>query len=110
MSLITGCMKRLLVPAVVMTCMALPALAADLLVAPDGSGPYATIQDAIDAAGSGDSVVLMAGTYWGTGNRNLESDGSITIRRQNPDDEGIAMISWSGPFHPVSADRTQLST
>jgi len=85
-------MKKLLVLAVVMTCMALPARAADLLVAPDGSGPYTTIQDAIDAAGSGDSVVLMAGTYNGLGNRNLESDGSITIRRQNPDDEVIIDI------------------
>ena len=71
----------------VWACMALPARAADMLVAPDGTGPYATIQDAIDAAGSGDSVVLMAGSYSGQGNRNLESDGSITIRRQNPGDE-----------------------
>lgn len=84
-----------LVLTAVWICWALPGRAADRLVAPDGSGPYATIQDAVEAVGVGDNVVLMAGTYTGPGNRNIYSDGSLTIRRQNPGDEVIIDLQGS---------------
>jgi len=40
-----------------------PVAAATLTVDPAGSSTYATIQDAIDAASSGDTVVIVAGTF-----------------------------------------------
>ncbi|NLH18170.1 MAG: hypothetical protein GX455_16460, partial [Phycisphaerae bacterium] len=53
------------------------ATAADRFV-PDA---YPTIQAAIDAAASGDSVVIRPGTYSGTGNRDISFKGkAITVR------------------------------
>lgn len=54
-----------------------------LRVKPDGSGEYATIQDAIDAASDGDVILLAHGEFRGSGNRDLDYLGkSITIRSQ----------------------------
>ncbi|MCK4412604.1 MAG: hypothetical protein KAY32_03575, partial [Candidatus Eisenbacteria sp.] len=53
----------------------------DILVRPDGSGDYATIQDAINASWSGDVVALTDGTYSGPGNRDIDFLGkAITVR------------------------------
>ena len=38
-------------------------VAGDITVAADGSGDYLTIQEAVDAAGAGDTIVVKAGTY-----------------------------------------------
>ncbi len=45
--------------------------AATYTVLPDGTGDYATIQDALDAAVSGDVVELGPGSYYGPGNTGL---------------------------------------
>ena len=58
----------------------------------DGSAehPFDAIQEAIDAALPGNTVVVMPGTYTGDGNRDLDFKGkAITVRSTNPDDPAI---------------------
>jgi len=66
----------------------------------DGSAqrPFDAIQEAIDAASSGDTVIIMRGDYTGEGNRDLDFDGkAITVRGEDPnkvsDDEILALFS-----------------
>jgi hypothetical protein len=64
--------------------------AAVLNVKADGTGAYATIQAAINAAATGDQVVLQPGTYTGAGNRNVDFKGkAISVSSIDPDDPGI---------------------
>ena len=57
--------------------------AATLTVALDGSAQYRTIQDAVNAAGSGDTVLVAAGTYSGPSNRDIDFGGkSLTVMSQ----------------------------
>jgi len=56
-----------------------PASSAVYIVKHDGSGDYATIQDAIDAASHGDSILLGPGTFTGTGNKNLDTGGKAIV-------------------------------
>lgn len=55
---------------------------------PNGSPeqPFETIQQALDAAQDGDTLILMPGVYTGAGNYDLHSSGlSLTIRSIEPD-------------------------
>jgi hypothetical protein len=48
---------------------------------------YGTIQAAIDAAGTGDRVIIAEGYYSGAGNRDLDFGGrAITVQGSNPED------------------------
>ncbi|MCC7143882.1 MAG: hypothetical protein IT349_17425, partial [Candidatus Eisenbacteria bacterium] len=54
-----------------------------IVVRPDGSGDYATIQDALDACAPGTTIELAAGVFVGPGNRDLDFRGkAITLRSQ----------------------------
>ncbi|GJM44977.1 MAG: hypothetical protein DHS20C21_18190 [Gemmatimonadota bacterium] len=58
--------------------------AAEISVEPDGSGDYATIQDAVNAATAGDEIVLEDGTFLGPGNRDLRFFGKdLVVRSRN---------------------------
>ncbi|TFG48391.1 MAG: DUF1565 domain-containing protein, partial [Candidatus Brocadiia bacterium] len=73
-----------LVIALVLVILTIPCAAAVITVKADGTGDYPTIQAAIDAAGSGDTVVAADGTYTGTGNCNITFSGkNITVKSQN---------------------------
>jgi predicted outer membrane repeat protein len=67
-----------------------------LLVKPDGSGAYPTIQAAIDAAGSQDVIELAPGTYTGTGNRDLDYHGKVITVRSQTGDAANCVIDCQG--------------
>lgn len=57
--------------------------AATFVVRPDGTGDYPTIQAAVDAAVSGDEILLADGTYTGDGNHAIDFLGkAVTVRSQ----------------------------
>jgi hypothetical protein len=76
-----------------------PSARADLiLVQPDGSGDYPTIQAAVTAAADGDVIELADGTFTGSGNHDIDYLGkAITVRSQNgaPD---ACVIDCQGAF------------
>lgn len=67
--------------------------------AEDGSAshPFDTIQEAIDAAASGDTVLILEGVYAGPGNRDLDLKGkAITVRSVDPNDPDLVVIDCDG--------------
>lgn len=73
-----------------------------LLVRPDGSGDYPTIQAAINAAADQDTVLLADGTYTGEGNRDLYFTGKelvVISQSGNPEDCIIDLEGGPGNTH-----------
>ncbi len=72
-------------------------------VDPDGTGDMPTIQAAIDAVSSGDTIILAPGTYSGQGNRDISFRGKAILVRGESDklaDEAIIDCSdVSGRHH-----------
>jgi hypothetical protein len=65
----------------------------------DGSAdhPFDAIQEGIDAAVDGDTVLVLDGTYTGEGNRNLDFAGRlITVRSENGPENCIIDCEQAG--------------
>lgn len=81
-----------------------------LVVCPDGSGDYPTIQDAIDDSESGDTILLCDGVFTGEGNRDLNPDGrSITVRSVSGDPEACIIDcdgTWEWPHRGFTLQST----
>lgn len=69
--------SRILLPVLSLVSLTLvpPCLAATYVVVQDGSGDFTAIQPAIDACTHGDTVEVLAGTYTGEANKNLDFGG-----------------------------------
>jgi len=65
-------------------------------VRPDGLGDFATIQDAIDAAHTGDIIELANGIYSGTGNRDLDFVGKDLILQSESMDPTSCVVDCEG--------------
>ena len=64
--------------------LSLPAMGTTYTIKPDGTGSYPTIQAAINAAVTGDSIVLTNGTFVGNGNRDVDFKGkALTVCSQS---------------------------
>jgi len=74
------------VQAFILLLSSVPLLGVEFHVNKDGTGDFAVIQDAIDAATGGDVVIVHPGTYY----ENIQFNGkNITLRSLDPEDEEI---------------------
>jgi len=91
-----------LVPLVGVLVLISSADAATIVVEPDGSGDYPTIQAAVDAAAPGDEIVLTDGVFVGDGNRNIDFGGkAITVCSQSGD-AAACVIDVQGNYDGIS--------
>ncbi len=92
-----------------------PIMATEWTVLPDGSGDFATIQDALSAAVGGDVIFLGDGTFVGEGNRDIDFLGkAVTVKSMSGDPEscvidcqsqgrGFRFASGEGPGSIIEA-------
>ncbi len=74
----------------------LSAAARTIVIRPDGSGDFKTIQGALDEAKKGDVIQLARGTYRGGGNVNLDFVGTQVTLRGDPARPGSRVIDCRG--------------
>lgn len=63
-----------------------------IVVRPDGTGDYPTVQAAIDASNDGDTVELTDGTFTGDGNRDIDFRGKAITVRSNSGNPAACII------------------
>jgi hypothetical protein len=79
-------MRAHLVQPLALVAVASASWGATILVRPDYSGDFPTIQEAVDAASSGDEIVLGDGRFTNSGNWGVEVVGkALTIRSESGD-------------------------
>jgi hypothetical protein len=66
------------------------------IVKPDGTGSFATIQEAIDAAEEGDTIYLADGVFQGAGNRDLDFIGKNLVLRSQSGNPQFCVIDCQG--------------
>ncbi|MCA9759458.1 MAG: right-handed parallel beta-helix repeat-containing protein [Candidatus Eisenbacteria bacterium] len=71
-------------------------IAATYTVLPDGSGDYPTIQAALTAASTGDTILLGDGIFTGAGNRNLNYLAKTLVVRSVSGDPTACTIDCEG--------------
>jgi predicted outer membrane repeat protein len=83
-------MKKLYFLFVISLFLAIHCAAQVIIVDANGTGDYPTIQEGIDVAEAGDTVIVIPGTYTGSGNRDLDFGGkAIIVRSTDPNDPNI---------------------
>lgn len=88
--------RALITTLAILTVTALPTFAATHLVEADGSGDFATIQAAVDAAADQDVIELGDGVFSGDGNRDVTIIGkSLTITSKSRD-AGVCILDAEG--------------
>jgi outer membrane protein assembly factor BamB len=96
-------MKRVIVTVTIFALVS-SAFGATLLV----PGQYTTIQSAINASVTGDTVIIAAGTYTGEGNYNISFSGkAVTVTSVNPNDTNVVestVIDCNGLGRAFSID------
>lgn len=70
--------------------------AGTIYVKPDGTGDVATIQDGVDLAAPGDTVLLASGTFQGAGNYNILVPGASIVIRSETGNAEDCMIDCEG--------------
>jgi hypothetical protein len=70
-----------------------------ILVRPDGTGDFPTLQTAVDAARSGDLIELAEGVYRGEGNRDVDFRGKAIIVRSRGGAPDACIIDCEGGPH-----------
>ncbi|NBR72460.1 MAG: DUF1565 domain-containing protein, partial [Proteobacteria bacterium] len=69
------------------------------------ASPYATLQKAIDGSQHGDTVMVRAGTYRGTGNRNINLQGKrITVRSEWGPQQTILDLERNQAFNAMAGE------
>ncbi|MCK4305349.1 MAG: right-handed parallel beta-helix repeat-containing protein [Candidatus Eisenbacteria sp.] len=67
-----------------------------IVVRPDGTGDYPTIQAAIDGADDNSIIELTNGIFAGLGNRDLDCNGKVLWIRSAADDPDSCLINCDG--------------
>jgi len=75
----------------------------DRFVSADGTGEYATIEDAVGACYTDDRVVLMPGVYTGPGNRDVQVEDDIVIMAYNFQQDTVVIDCQGSAANPWQA-------
>lgn len=74
------------------------------MIRPDGLGDFPTIQDAVNASTTGDTIALADGVFMGTGNRDVDLLGKeLTIKGASGDPELVVIDCQGTPEEPYRA-------